>query len=105
MRSIHAAVGNPDIAAGIDVETIAVGINLDVIESEIVDAGGEYAEVAAVKDADVADERRRAAAAASIALLMAGLSRAFPSPFAPYFLRSNAPTNGAFCATAVVAVE
>src|SRR5215217_3380698 len=46
-----------------------------------------------------------AAAASSIALLMAGLSRAFPSPFAPYFRMSKAAVNGELFWAAVKALE
>jgi len=47
---IHAAVADTDIAAAIHVDAVAVGIDLEVVDRKVIDAGGEDSEVPAVQD-------------------------------------------------------
>src|SRR5439155_18396407 len=54
-RAVDRAVADADVAAGVDVHAVAVGVHLDVVDGEIVDAGGEDAEVPALADGDVVD--------------------------------------------------
>jgi len=53
LRRIHRAVGDADIPAAVDVETVAVGVDLDVADGQVVDAGGEENEPAALKHREV----------------------------------------------------
>src|SRR5208282_2178621 len=49
-RRIDAAVRHADIAAAVDVDAVAVGIDFQVVDGEVVDAGGENAEVSSLED-------------------------------------------------------
>src|ERR1019366_6916598 len=53
---VDSAVGDAYVAAAVDVEAVAVGVDEEVIEGEVVDAGGEDGEVAALEQAEVAQE-------------------------------------------------
>ena len=53
---IHAAIGNAHVVAAINVHAVAVGVELDIVDGEVVHAGGEDGKVAAVQDGDVAED-------------------------------------------------
>ena len=53
---VDGAVGDADVAAAVDVEAVAIGVEEEVVDGEVVDAGGEEAEVAAFKDGEVAEQ-------------------------------------------------
>ncbi len=53
-RRVDGAVGDADVAAAVDVDAVAVGVDLEVVDGEVVDAGGEDAEPTALKDGEVA---------------------------------------------------
>ena len=55
-RRVDGAVGDANVAAAVDVDAVAVGVDLEVVDGEVVDAGGEDAEVAAVKDGEIAED-------------------------------------------------
>ena len=55
-RRVDGAVRDADVAAAVDVHAVAVGIDLQVVDGEVVDAGGEDAEVAAFEDREVAKD-------------------------------------------------
>src|SRR5581483_10990383 len=46
-RRIHADIRDAYVAAGVDVDPIAVGVDLDVVDGEVVNAGCENCEMAA----------------------------------------------------------
>ena len=47
---VDAAIGDADIAAAVDVDRVAVGVDGEVVDSEVVAGGSENAEVAAVEN-------------------------------------------------------
>jgi len=51
---IDAAIGDANVAAAVHINAVAVGVNLQVVESEIVHAGGQNGEVAAMQDGEIA---------------------------------------------------
>ena len=53
---IHSAIGNADVPAAIDVHAVAVGIDREIVDGEVVDAGGQNAEVAAVENTKIAQQ-------------------------------------------------
>ena len=53
---IDAAVGDAHVAAAVDVHAVAVGVDVQVVDGEVVDAGGEDAEPAAFEDGEVAQD-------------------------------------------------
>src|SRR6266496_702996 len=53
---VHRAVGDVNVAAAIDVHPIAVGVDGEIVDGEVVDAGGEDSEVPAVKDGKIAQQ-------------------------------------------------
>ena len=53
---VDGAVGDADVLAAVDVHAVAVGVDLEVVDGEVVDAGEEQAEVAALEDGEVAEE-------------------------------------------------
>ncbi len=53
---VDGAVRDADVAAAVDVETVAVGVDEEVVDGHVVDAGGEQGEVAAFEDGEVAEE-------------------------------------------------
>src|SRR6185312_11878083 len=55
-RRVHAAIGNVHVAAGIDVDAVAVGIDLEVVDCEVVQAGGQDAKMPGHEDRDIADD-------------------------------------------------
>src|SRR5208283_1726694 len=55
-RGIHGAVGDAHIAAAVDVHAIAVGVDLEVIDGQIINAGGENGEPSAEEDREVPEE-------------------------------------------------
>src|SRR6185503_17288689 len=55
-RRVDRRIRDTDVLAGIDIHAVAIGVDLHVVDREVVDAGGQYSEVTTVKDADVANE-------------------------------------------------
>ena len=55
-RRIHGAIGDAHVAAAVDVHAIAVGVDLEIVDGEIVDAGGEDAEPSADEDREIAQD-------------------------------------------------
>ena len=55
-RRVDGAVGDADVAAAVDVDAVAVGVDLEVVDGEVVDAGGEDAEPSALEDGEVAKD-------------------------------------------------
>ena len=53
---IDVAVRNAHVAAGIHVHAVAVGVDLQVVDGQVVDARGQNAEVAAVQDRKIAQQ-------------------------------------------------
>ena len=53
-RSVDEAVGDAYVLAAVDVHAIAVGVDLEVVDGEVVDAGEQHPEVAALEDGEVA---------------------------------------------------
>src|SRR5262249_31599078 len=53
---VNADVRNADIAAGIDIDAVTIGIDFDVIDCEIVDAGGQDGEVTSMQNRNIADQ-------------------------------------------------
>ncbi len=53
---VDGAVGDADVAAAVDVHAVAVGVDFEVVDGEVVDAGEEEAEVAAFEDGEVAED-------------------------------------------------
>ena len=53
IRRIDADVRDPDIAAGIDVNAVAIRIDRDVVDREVIDAGCQNAEVSAVQNGKI----------------------------------------------------
>src|SRR5262249_20357274 len=52
-RRVHAAVDHAHVAATINVDTIAVGIDHQIIDGEVVDARGKNPKVAAMQDGEI----------------------------------------------------
>jgi len=55
-RRVDGAVGDAHILAAVDVHTIAVGIDFEVVDGEVVDAGEQEAKVAAFEDGKIAKD-------------------------------------------------
>ena len=55
-RGVNGAVRDADVLAAVDVHAIAVGVDLEVVDGEVVDAREQKAEVAAFEDGEVAEE-------------------------------------------------
>ena len=53
---IHRAVGYPHVVAAVDVHPVAVGVDRERVDDEVVDAGGQDPEPAAVLDREVAQD-------------------------------------------------
>ena len=53
-RGIDGAVGDVHVAASIDIDAVAVRVDLEVVNGEVIDACGQDAEVPAVQDGKVA---------------------------------------------------
>src|SRR5260370_11541497 len=53
---IDATIGDANVAAAVNVHTVAIGVNLQVVDGEVVHAGGEDAEVASVKNGKIAQQ-------------------------------------------------
>src|SRR5690348_16503534 len=49
-RRIHSAVGDPNVAAAVNVHAVAVGVDDEIVDGEIVHAGSENSEMPAVQD-------------------------------------------------------
>ena len=54
VRRVHAGIGDADVAAGIDIHAVAVGVDHDVVDGQVIHPGGEDAEMAAVEDGEIA---------------------------------------------------
>ncbi len=54
VRRVDRAIGDAHVAAAIDVDAIAVGVDLDVVDGEVVHAGRQDAEVAAHQEGHIA---------------------------------------------------
>jgi hypothetical protein len=50
---VDAGIGDANVAARIEIDPVAVGIDLDVVDGQVVDAGGQDAEMAAVRDGEI----------------------------------------------------
>ena len=55
-RGVDGAVGNVDVLTAIDVHAVAVGVDLEVVDGEIVDAREQQAKVAALENREVAED-------------------------------------------------
>ena len=55
-RRVDGAVGDADVFATVDVDAIAIGVDLEVVDGEVVYAGEEQSEVAALEDGEVAED-------------------------------------------------
>ena len=53
---VDGAVGDAHVLAAVDVHAVAVGVDLEVVDGEVVDAGEQQAEVAAFEDGEVAQQ-------------------------------------------------
>src|SRR5207237_1408476 len=53
---IDRAIGDPDILAAVEVDAVAVGVDLEIVAGPVVDSRGEDAEVAAVIDREIAED-------------------------------------------------
>ena len=53
-RRVDIAVRDAHVAAAIDIHAVAVGVDAQVVDGKVIDAGGEYAEVAAVENGEIA---------------------------------------------------
>src|SRR5260370_25747980 len=51
---IDAAIGDANVAAAVNLHAVAVGVDLQAVDWKVVDAGGEDAEVASVKNGKIA---------------------------------------------------
>ena len=52
---VDGAVGDADVLAAVDVHAVAVGVDLEVVDGEVVDAGEEEGEVASLEHGEVAE--------------------------------------------------
>jgi len=55
-RRVDGAIGDAHVLAAIDVDAVAVGVDFEVVDSEVVDAGEQEAEMAAFEDGEVAKD-------------------------------------------------
>jgi hypothetical protein len=55
-RRVDRTIRDTHILAGIDIDAVPIRVDLDVVDGEIVDAGGQDREVAAVQNSDVAND-------------------------------------------------
>ena len=55
VRRVDGGVRDAHVAARVDVESVAVGVDLQVVDGQRVDAGGEQREMPAVQDGEVAE--------------------------------------------------
>src|SRR6185437_1714579 len=55
-RRIYRAVGNAHILAAVNVHAIAVGVDGEIVDSEVVDSRKEKSEVAALENGEVAEQ-------------------------------------------------
>src|SRR5581483_5917661 len=55
-RRVDGAVGDADVLAAVDVDAIAIGVDADVVDGDVVDPGQQEAEVSAFEDGEVAEE-------------------------------------------------
>ena len=53
---VDGAVGDADVLAAVDVHAVAIGVDVEVVDGEVVDAGEQQAEVAALEDGEVAQQ-------------------------------------------------
>ena len=51
---VDAAIRDPHVAAAIDIDAVAIGIDLQVVDGEVVDASGQDGEMPAVQDGEIA---------------------------------------------------
>ena len=52
---IDGGIGDVDVLATVDVHAVAVGVDLDVVDGEIIDASGEDSKMSGAIDGDIAD--------------------------------------------------
>src|SRR5262249_10581001 len=50
VRRIHAAIRYAHISSAIEVDAVAIGINHEIVDGEVIDASGKNAEVAAMQN-------------------------------------------------------
>ena len=55
-RRVHAAIGNADVAATVEVHAVALRVDRDVVNGEVVHAADEDGEVAALEEGEIAEE-------------------------------------------------
>ncbi len=55
IRRVHADVGDAHVASGININAVAVGVNLNVVDGEVIHSGGQNSEVAGQQNGNVAD--------------------------------------------------
>src|SRR5581483_8446083 len=89
-RRIHEAVGDAHIAAGVDVHAVAIGIDLEIVDGQIVDAVGENAEMAAVENREIAQDDVVAVLEADGLIADAGIESAGAATAAAQALAPNA---------------
>ena len=53
---VDGAIGDAHVLAAIDVDAVAVGVDFEVVDGDVVDAGEQQGEVAAFEDGEVAEE-------------------------------------------------
>ena len=53
---VDGAVGDADVLAAVDVDAVAIGVDVEIVDGEVVDAGEQQCEVAALEDGEVAQE-------------------------------------------------
>ena len=82
---IDGAVGDAHVAAAVDIHAVAVGVDVEIVDGEVVDAGREDAEPSSLKHREVAQEdvvavlqRDRFVADAGSSRYRAELSRSCP---------------------------
>src|SRR5206468_5473250 len=51
---VDAAIGNTHVPAAVNVDTIAVGVDRQIIDCQVIHAGGEDCEVSAMKNGEIA---------------------------------------------------
>ena len=54
VRRVDAAVGDAHVAAAVDIDAVAIGVDLEVVDGQIIHAGGQDAEVSAVENREIA---------------------------------------------------
>jgi hypothetical protein len=53
-RGVYRAVGDAHVFAAVDVHAVAVGVDFEIVDCEVVNAGDQYREVPALENGEVA---------------------------------------------------